>query len=247
MRDEFAWASNSLDRLYLKPERFGIPAICMSLFSVRKQVSQLTHLLRSIPIISIRVPLFQRLHRTMATTSHPEREVLPTNVIPTHYRLSLIPDFSTFKFAGKVAVKLDVTEPTSSIILNALELELHHATVEADGKSIASKGISVDEGKQIATLEFEEELQVAKASTTLNIDFTGILNDKMAGFYRSSYIDRTTNEKRWLATTQMGTSQNLFILNVEPTDARRAFPCWVCCLMQEQFLTTGRTRCESNL
>ena len=142
----------------------------------------------------------------MASQAHPNREILPTNVIPTHYRLSLIPDLSTFKYEGKVAVKLDVTKPgTSSIILNALDLEFHSATLQTThGVAIGSKNISVDEEKQIAILEFEKELDVGKDSTTLNIDFTGILNDKMAGFYRSSYIDAKSGEKKWLATTQMG-------------------------------------------
>ena len=44
--------------------------------------------------------------------------------------------------------------------------------------------------------------------------FTGILNDKMAGFYRSSYKNADGSEAI-LATTQM-----------EATDARRAFPCF---------------------
>ena len=44
--------------------------------------------------------------------------------------------------------------------------------------------------------------------------FTGYLNDKMAGFYRSSYKDKDGKTK-WIASTQM-----------EPTDARRAFPCF---------------------
>jgi aminopeptidase 2 len=141
----------------------------------------------------------------MATSiHHPQREILPDNVIPTHYRLSLTPDFTTFKFAGRLNVKLDVTKPTRSIVLNALELELHSASVDVGGKSIASKKISLDEEKQIATLDFEDELKVANDATTLSIDFTGILNDKMAGFYRSSYIDKKSNEKKWLATTQMG-------------------------------------------
>ena len=44
--------------------------------------------------------------------------------------------------------------------------------------------------------------------------FTGQLNDKMAGFYRSTY-QNTDGSEGVLATTQM-----------EATDARRAFPCF---------------------
>ena len=139
----------------------------------------------------------------MATKTHPDRQILPTNVIPKHYSLSLAPDFSTFKYAGQVSVQLDVTKPTSSIVLNALELEFHSATVEAGGKTVKAKKIDVDEEEQIATLEFGEEVT---EETTLKIDFTGILNDKMAGFYRSSYLDAKSGEKKWLATTQMGIS-----------------------------------------
>src|SRR5271163_1913007 len=36
----------------------------------------------------------------MASTQTHGREILPTNVIPRHYRLSLTPDFSTFKYKG---------------------------------------------------------------------------------------------------------------------------------------------------
>ena len=140
----------------------------------------------------------------MATQTAPQRDLLPANVIPTHYRVSLTPDFSTFKYAGKLVVKLDVAKPTSSIVLHALELELHSASIDVAGKTISSKNISLDEETQTATLDFEQELKPAKDETILNIDFTGILNNKMAGFYRSSYIDAKTGEKKWLATTQMG-------------------------------------------
>jgi aminopeptidase 2 len=173
----------------------------------------------------------------MATQAHPQREILPTNVVPTHYHISLTPDFSTFKYAGKVSVKLDIVKPTSSIVLNALDLEVHSASVDTGSKSIAARKVSVDDETQIATLRFDEELKVAKDSTILNIDFTGILNDKMAGFYRSSYIDAKTGEKKWLATTQMGTIVVIITLIAEPTDARRAFPCWV--RDASAFLTTG--------
>src|SRR5690606_15747608 len=44
--------------------------------------------------------------------------------------------------------------------------------------------------------------------------FTGILNDKLRGFYRSTFTD-SSGEEQVIATTQF-----------EATDARRAFPCW---------------------
>ena len=48
----------------------------------------------------------------------------------------------------------------------------------------------------------------------LTLRFTGELNDKMAGFYRSRYTS-PGGEERFMAVTQF-----------EATSARRAFPCW---------------------
>ena len=49
---------------------------------------------------------------------------------------------------------------------------------------------------------------------TLETRFRGILNDKLRGFYRSTFVDADGVEQV-IATTQF-----------EATDARRAFPCW---------------------
>ena len=54
----------------------------------------------------------------------------------------------------------------------------------------------------------------AGSQATLKLEFTGTLNDNMAGFYRSTYKGKD-GSTRYMATTQM-----------EPTDARRAFPCF---------------------
>jgi puromycin-sensitive aminopeptidase len=48
----------------------------------------------------------------------------------------------------------------------------------------------------------------------LEMDFTGELNDKMKGFYRSKYVINGS-EERYAAVTQF-----------EATDARRCFPCY---------------------
>lgn len=73
--------------------------------------------------------------------------------------------------------------------------------------------VSYDEKDQVSKFDFDGSL--AKGSKAqLEIKFTGILNDKMAGFYRSSF-KRDDGSSGILATSQM-----------EPTDARRAFPCF---------------------
>lgn len=143
----------------------------------------------------------------MCSSSAPQREVLPTNVKPTRYDLTLEPLFDTFTFNGDLAIDLDVNEPTSSIKLNLLEIEVHEASV--NGTPVTSTSFNDDD--QTVTFQLAAEL-AAKSKATLALKFSGILNDKMAGFYRSTYTDEN-GETRYLATTQM-----------EPTDCRRAFP-----------------------
>ncbi|SLM36209.1 aminopeptidase [Lasallia pustulata] len=142
------------------------------------------------------------------------REVLPTNVKPLHYDLTLEPDFEKFSYEGTVVIDLEVKEDTSSISLNTLELDIHSTTVSANGTQITSSPkISHNEDTQTTTVSFEKVIP-AGSKAKLVQTFTGYLNDKMAGFYRSSYKGDDGSDK-YIATTQM-----------EPTDARRAFPCF---------------------
>jgi len=55
---------------------------------------------------------------------------------------------------------------------------------------------------------------MASAQGKLAVSFVGQLNDQMAGFYRARYTARDGSQQ-WGGCTQF-----------EPTDARRAFPCW---------------------
>ncbi|KAF7591170.1 Aminopeptidase 2 mitochondrial [Aspergillus hancockii] len=142
------------------------------------------------------------------------REVLPTNVKPLHYDLTLEPNFEAFTYEGTVNIDLQVAEDTSSISLNANEIDIHGATVSAQGSVVTSSPeISINKDNQVATIRFAETIP-AGSSAQVKLTFTGILNDNMAGFYRSSY-KLPNGETKYLASTQM-----------EPTDARRAFPCF---------------------
>ncbi|KAL9083473.1 MAG: hypothetical protein Q9159_005768 [Coniocarpon cinnabarinum] len=142
------------------------------------------------------------------------REILPSNVKPTHYALTLEPDLVKHTYTGTVVIDLDVNEASSSISFNTVDIDIKKATVHgANGVLSDSPRISRDEDKQTHTVSFDGSL-AAGSKARLALDFTGTLNDNMAGFYRSTYKDKTGSTK-YMATTQM-----------EPTDARRAFPCF---------------------
>ena len=71
-----------------------------------------------------------------SSTTH-GREILPANVVPKHYDLTLEPDFKTFTYAGHVIIDLDVVEDTTSISLNTLELEIHSTKIISGGQTIS--------------------------------------------------------------------------------------------------------------
>jgi puromycin-sensitive aminopeptidase len=137
---------------------------------------------------------------------------LPATVRPERYQIHLTPDLSAFTFAGEETISISILEPTQEIVLNAAELQIHTATlIAADGKTIAGT-VALDEINERAIFTFPEQLR--PGAWRLRLTFTGILNDKLHGFYRSTYKDADGHDKI-LASTQF-----------ESTDARRAFPCW---------------------
>jgi aminopeptidase 2 len=142
------------------------------------------------------------------------RELLPTNVVPRHYDVTLEPDFAKFTFNGTVLIDFDVKEETKSISLHTLEIDIQSAQIKSGDKVItSSSSIDYDAEKQISKIELKDVVP-SGGTTTLEIKFTGQLNDKMAGFYRSTY-KKADGSEGVLATTQM-----------EANDCRRAFPCF---------------------
>ena len=142
-------------------------------------------------------------------TDHPYR--LPRRVVPRHYRLRMEPDLDTATFAGSEVVTLDVVEATDRVVLNAAELRIDRARFVRGDESVDAE-VGYDEERQRAILRVSEPL--ATGRWEFRCRFTGILNDQLRGFYRSTFEDEDGNEQV-IATTQF-----------EATDARRAFPCW---------------------
>src|SRR5436305_2533540 len=137
---------------------------------------------------------------------------LPEIAVPHHYILTLAPDLKTETFTGDEVIHGDTLKPTNKIVLNALEIEFQDSTIQAlpatkDGKpgEVQKVSVSLDPQNEMATLQFPHEIQAGPFE--LKIKYKGILNGDLRGFYLSK-----ANGRKY-AVSQM-----------EPTDARRAFP-----------------------
>ena len=125
---------------------------------------------------------------------------LPLHVRPEHYSLRLSPDLAAKSFRGSEKLDVTLTQPSATITLNAIELKIE--SVKAGGQTGT---VSYDVGKEQATFTFPQVLPAGAA--TLEVEYTGLLNEKLRGFYLSK------TKARNYAVTQF-----------ESTDARRAFP-----------------------
>ncbi len=139
---------------------------------------------------------------------------LPRTIIPQRYDITLEPDLGAATFAGTCAAGVEVVEATTTLVCNAAELAVHEAWVESiDGiVRFDPTSVALDPESERLTLTFATPL--TPGEYRFHTQFDGVLNDKLCGFYRSTFTDADGNEQV-LATTQM-----------EATDCRKAFPCW---------------------
>ena len=149
---------------------------------------------------------------------------LGKELTPVLYDLFFEPDLDDFTFNGRMTLFFTLAKSTSKIVLNAADLKVRSA-VFLSGSShpadIRAKKISYDAKLETVTFHFPRRLPAGKGRS-LRVEFSGRLNDKMHGFYRTSYsvpagggsASGGRGQQRWGAATQF-----------EATDARRAFPC----------------------
>jgi puromycin-sensitive aminopeptidase len=139
---------------------------------------------------------------------------LPRTATPSRYELEVDTDLDASRFRGTVDITIEVHEVTSEIVLNAAGLELGSAWIAAatGGERLAAEVLDLDADWERLTVRFGSPLRPGEH--VLHVGFAGELNDKLLGYYRSRYTDRD------------GTEHVIGTTHFEPTDARKAFPCW---------------------
>uniref|UniRef100_A0A3B1ID17 Aminopeptidase n=1 Tax=Astyanax mexicanus TaxID=7994 RepID=A0A3B1ID17_ASTMX len=150
---------------------------------------------------------------------------LPGTLSPQYYNITLwprlVPDANgMYIFTGHSGVAFTCVKETGLILIHSNKLnytltpEGHHAKLTGleGAKAPAINKTWLEVETQYLVIQLSETLQVGKIYW-LYMEFQGELANDLRGFYRSEYFE--DGVKKVVATTQM-----------EPTDARKAFPCF---------------------
>lgn len=128
---------------------------------------------------------------------------LPTTLRPRRHSATLTLDLEGRTFTGEQRVELELSQPTTEIILHANALELGDVTFRAGNDTRKPKSKRIAPVSETVVLTFDAPLPVGSA--TLDVLWTGHFSDGLRGLYAAGQV----------AATQF-----------EAADARRLFPCF---------------------
>jgi puromycin-sensitive aminopeptidase len=157
---------------------------------------------------------------------------LPSHVTPQRYDLTLLPNLLEWTFDGYLCAHVTVLEPTRFIQMHAAELAFQSVAVTAGhvpslanpaaaaaraalapapaAVAVSEHAFDADSERVLITLASE----LAPGPYTIELAYTGSINDNLCGLYRSTLVDAD------------GTTHRVACTQFEATDARRCLPCW---------------------
>jgi aminopeptidase N len=139
---------------------------------------------------------------------------LPKDVVPKSYDIQLKPNIEKLMFTGSETVVLEIRKPVKTITLNVNTVTIASAKLlKADGKIEEDARVSFDPKEETAALAFDKEIPSGRHQ--ISVEFAGKINEAPKGLYYARYQEQGSSAKKIMIGTDM-----------EPSDARRMFPCW---------------------
>lgn len=140
------------------------------------------------------------------------RVVLPTDVVPLSYDLSVTPDLKALAFTGEVRIAVQVRAPTRTIKFNAADLTFSQVSLSG---AAAAPSVRFDAEEQTATLTFAAP--VTAGDHMLTIAYAGKINGHAAGLFNLDYD---------APKSVGGGRKRALFTQFENSDARRFVPSW---------------------
>src|SRR5438874_13331025 len=87
---------------------------------------------------------------TLCGASNSSAQRLPGDVTPSHYDLAFDVDLANARFGGIETIRVELTQPTRSIVLNAAEIMFREVTIES-GTTRQTATVTLSDARQTAT------------------------------------------------------------------------------------------------
>ncbi|KAJ7427567.1 aminopeptidase Q isoform X2 [Willisornis vidua] len=146
---------------------------------------------------------------------------LPQHLLPLRYDLELWPQVrpdraGPFAFSGQVNITVLCRQDTDTAVLHSAGLRSSGAAVRGplprSGNAVEVAGLRQEEEDEVAVLELRGWLR-AGSRYVLQLGFQGQLEEDLVGLFLTHYTDQ-------------GQSSMLIASQMEPTYARRVYPCF---------------------
>jgi aminopeptidase N len=135
---------------------------------------------------------------------------LPKDIIPRAYVIHLEPNTDSLVTAGSELIEVEVLKPTDRIVINAVDTDISRASLSS---AQASEELTPQIDAKAETVTFQTKTSLEPGSYQLSLSFQSKITEQPHGLFIQYFRNGDRLER--LLSTQM-----------EPTDARRLFPCW---------------------
>src|ERR1700733_11031014 len=157
---------------------------------------------------------------------------LPTNVIPSHYKLWIDPNIAKEQFSGEETIDVQLAQASNEIVLNSLNLEISSAEVMAGGKTQQAK-VSYDQPDEMIRLIVAEAVPPGPAA--LHLKFSGKLTAGLRGLYLSK-----TAHRSYAVTQFEGTYARMMFPGFDEPGFKATFDLTVVAGKQDTAISNGR-------